>query len=245
MIAKINGIPINAADDIPDNEEIRRRACSELLRQAAQRSGLLSMEDTPGGDGVISCTASNAIEALLEKELTLSEPTEENCQRYYLSRRNDYHSTEKIHARHILFAVTDGMNVTALRKRAEAALLAARCLNDADGFVKMAQELSNCPTGLQGGGMGWLTADDCAPEFARELFGRTEVGVLPRLVHSRFGLHIVEVLQREPGVIQPFSQVQGAVLASLRQSAYVSGLRQYLHVLAEQAEVEGVDFAPG
>jgi hypothetical protein len=40
----------------------------------------------------------------------------------------------------------------------------------------------------------------CAPEFAREIFGKPEVGVLPRLVHSRFGLHVVEVLAREPGL---------------------------------------------
>ena len=66
---------------------------------------------------------------------------------------------------------------------------------------------ASCPTApvvLQGGDLGWLTSNDCAPEFARELFGHAEVGVLPRLVHSRFGLHVVEVLQREPGIVQPF-----------------------------------------
>ena len=59
--------------------------------------------------------------------------------------------------------------------------------------------------------MGWLTAQDCAPEFAREIFGKPEVGVLPRLVHSRFGLHVVEVLAREPGVEPPFEAVKSAV----------------------------------
>ncbi len=34
---------------------------------------------------------------------------------------------------------------------------------------------------------------------ARKYSAHTEVGVLPRLVHSRFGLHVVEVLEREPG----------------------------------------------
>ena len=49
----------------------------------------------------------------------------------------------------------------------------------------------------QGVRQDWLTAADCAPEFAREIFGRAEIGVLPRLVHSRFGLHIVEIVERE------------------------------------------------
>ena len=86
-----------------------------------------------------------------------------------------------------------------------------------------------------------MAGADCAPEFAREIFGHAEVGVLPRLVHSRFGLHIVEVLEREAGVAQSFESVRGAVAMSLRQQTFVTALRQYLSVLAGAAEVENVD----
>ncbi len=106
--------------------------------------------------------------------------------------------------------MTQGVDVVALRKRAEAALLDVRCHyhNNTEVFAKIARELSNCPSGssagMLGGDPGWLTSNDCAPEFAKESFRHPEVGVLLRLVHSRFGLHVVEVLQREPGVEQPF-----------------------------------------
>ena len=56
--------------------------------------------------------------------------------------------------------------------------------------------------------------------------------MLPRLVHSRFGLHVVEVLQRQAGVVPAFEQVHAAVAQSLRQQAYVTALQQYLRVLA-------------
>ena len=95
--------------------------------------------------------------------------------------------------------------------------------------------------GSKGGDLGWLASEDCAPEFARELFGHLEVGVLPRLVHSRFGLHVVEVLEREAGMQQPFESVKGAMAMSLRQQTYVTALRQYLQLLAGQALVEGVE----
>ncbi len=65
--------------------------------------------------------------------------------------------------------------------------------------------------------------------------------MLPRLVHSRFGLHVVEVLAREAGQDQPFELVRGAVAMSLRQKTYVTALRQYLGLLAGQAEIAGVD----
>jgi peptidyl-prolyl cis-trans isomerase C len=144
---------------------------------------------------------------------------------------------------HILFAVTPGVDVVALRKRAELTLLDVRCHdgNVNDSFADAARAWSNCPSGAEGGDLGRLCAADCAPEFARELFGHVEVGVLPRLVHSRFGLHVVEVLARESGVAQPFDAVHGAVAMSLRQQAYVTALRQYLRLLAGEAMVEGVD----
>lgn len=241
--ARINGVPLHTADETPGDDELRQRACTELLRQAAQQRGLLAADDLPATDGVISEAAADAIEALLDGMLETTEPSVEACQRYYAAHQSSYSSGEKVHARHILFAVTPGVDVVALRKRAEAALLDVRCHDDAaaDGFAKAARELSNCPSGKQGGDLGWLTAGDCAPEFAKELFGLPEVGVLPRLVHSRFGLHVVEVLQREPGIIQPFDAVHGAVAMALRQQSYVTALRQYLHELAGQASVEGVE----
>jgi peptidyl-prolyl cis-trans isomerase C len=148
-----------------------------------------------------------------------------------------------VRLRHILFAVTPGVDVVALRKRAEAALLDVRSRDDRDldRFSESARALSNCPSGAAGGELGWLTAVDCAPEVAREVFGHADVGVLPRLVHSRFGLHLIEVIERKPGVAQPFEAVHAAVAQSLRQQSDVTALRQYLRVLAAAAVLEGVD----
>lgn len=242
-VACINGVALQRADETLGQEELRQRACSELLRQAAQASGLLAANEPAAVDGVVTAGTSQAIEALLERELVIPEPSDDACQRHYEAHAALYRQGEKVKARHILFAVTPGVDVVALRNRAEACLLDVRCHvpGQADGFAEAARTLSNCPSGEQGGALGWLSAAECAPEFARELFGHVEVGVLPRLVHSRFGLHVVEVQKREPGVQQPFAAVSGAVAMSMRQQAYVTALRQYLQVLAGQALVQGVD----
>lgn len=242
-VACVNGVPLHAADETLTPNELRQRACTELLRQAAQREGLLAADDTATIDGVISEAAAQAIEDLLDDRLDIPEPSEEASQRHYAAHQSSFTPGEKVHARHILFAVTPGVDVVALRKRAEAALLDVRCHDGkrSEAFAKTASELSNCPSGARGGDLGWLTSNDCAPELAKEIFGHAEVGVLPRLVHSRFGLHVVEVLQREPGVVQSFETVRGAVAMSLRQKTYVTALRQYLRLLAGQASVEGVE----
>jgi len=241
--ARVNGVAICQPGETVPADELRQRACTELLRQAAQAQGLLAAADSASADGVISEAAAAAIETLLEQRLQVPEPSEEACRRYYAAHEGAYRTGERVRARHILFAVTPGVDVVALRKRAEPVFLGVRCHDgqSAGLFADAARQWSNCPSGERGGDLGWLESADCAPEFSRELFGRTEVGVLPRLVHSRFGLHIVEVLEREPGVAQPYESVRGAVAMALRQQAYVTALRQYLSLLAGAAAVEGVE----
>jgi peptidyl-prolyl cis-trans isomerase C len=242
-VARINGVALNAESEVLALEALRQRAYTELLRQAAIRDGLLDSDDAPTVDGVVSEAASQAIDAWLEAELQLPEPSDEACQRHHAAHPARYRSGEQVRVRHILFAVTPGTDVVALRNRAETCLLDVRCHDGtaSDGFARSARELSNCPSGEAGGELGWLKPEDCAPEFARELFGHVEVGVLPRLVHSRFGLHVVEVLEREGGVPQSFESVRGAVAMALRQQAWVTALRQCLQLLAGQAEVEGIE----
>jgi peptidyl-prolyl cis-trans isomerase C len=243
VVARINGVALHNPDDKLSPDELRQRACTELLRQNAQAAGLLDASDTPSADGVISEAAADAIDALLERNLNVPEPSEEACRRHHAAHRSTYRTGERVRVRHILFAVTPGVDVAALRKRAEPIFLDVRCDDGpaSDGFADAARKWSNCPSGEHGGELGWLRSTDCAPEFARELFGHIEIGVLPRLVHSRYGLHVVEVLEREPGVAQPFESVRGAVAMSLRQQSFVTALRQYLRLLAGQATVEGVE----
>ncbi|MFT3849870.1 MAG: peptidylprolyl isomerase [Propionivibrio sp.] len=243
-VASINGVALNTADEALSADDLRQRACSELLRQAAIVEGLLAGDDVCGTDGILSEAATQAVEALLERNLNIPEPSEEECRRHYAANPARYATGERVRARHILFAVTQGVDVVALRNRAETTLLDVRCHDGnalEDKFAKAAREQSNCPSGAEGGHLGWLTQADCAPEFARELFGHAEIGVLPRLVHSRFGLHVVEVLERQPGVEPAFADVRGAVVMAMRQKTYVTALRQYLNRLAGQAELVGVD----
>ena len=239
----VDGVPLTDGDEALTAEDLRARANVELLRQAAIAAGLLAADDPAPTRGAISEAASDAIEALLDRELVRPAPDEQTCRRYHAANAARYAVGEKALLRHVLFALTPGVDIDALRKRAEACLidLRARTRGEADRFAPAAAELSNCPSGKNGGDLGWLRAEDCAPEFAREIFGRTEVGVLPRLVRSRFGLHVVEVLAREAGTVPAYEEVQEAVRQTLDRQTFATALRQYLQLLAGRARVVGVD----
>lgn len=241
-IARINGVPLHAEDETLDAATLRQRACTELLRQAAQRTGLLAVGDAPVLDGVISDAASAAIERLLDQQLALEEPSEDACRRHYAAHPTAFTQGERAMLRHVLFAVTEGVDVNALRSRAEALLVELRCADpESAAFAEAAAKFSNCPSGQSGGELGTLTREDCAPEFAREVFGNDAIGILPRLVHSRFGFHVIEVRSREAAPLPPFETVRATVAHTLRQQAWINALRHYLQTLADEAEIVGVD----
>jgi peptidyl-prolyl cis-trans isomerase C len=204
----------------------------ERLRREAIDAGLLAADDPAPVDDIPSEAAAAAIEALLERVVRVEPPDEASCRRFHAANPGRFAVGERARLRHILFAVTPGVDVAALRGRAEACLidLRARARDESgDRFAAAAREWSNCPSGAQGGELGKLAAADCASEFAREVFGHSEVGVLPRLVTSRFGFHVVEVLEREPGRVPPYEDVREAVRMQLERQATVNALRRHIH----------------
>jgi peptidyl-prolyl cis-trans isomerase C len=243
-VASINGIALHEPGDSPDPQTLRERAVTELLRQQAVKQGLL-----PRFRGLSHTEPDEAqrqvIEAMVDQAVSAPEPTEDECQRHYEAQKNRLIVGQALHVRHILFAVTPGVNVHALSQRAEAALLELIRKDVAPGrFEQLATELSNCPSSAQGGDLGWLAPEDCAPELANELFFQTDsrwgMGVHPRLVHTRFGLHIIEVLGRKKGTLPPFEQVREQIAARLALQSRATAMRQYLKLLVGQAVVEGV-----
>ncbi len=198
----------------------------EALRAQAEASGLL--DPALGAD---PAAVRDGIERLLEERLRPAEASEEECRRYYAAHSAQFVVGERVRARHILFAVTPGVPVAKLREKAEQVLHALRA--DPAAFGGQARALSNCPSGAQGGDLGWLAAGECAPEFEQEIFGRDDLGVLPRLTLSRHGFHIVEVLEREPGSPPEFEEVRERVAAILARRAYVNEARRFLATVAD------------
>ncbi len=244
-LASVNGVALHEPGEMLDGQVLRERACVELLRQEARRMGLLPRVDEAVAREPDAAERA-AIEALLEACVQSPEPGEEACRRHYEAHQRRFVVGQASRVRHILFAVTPGVPVQALAQRAEATLLElSRPGAASERFASLAAELSNCPSGAHGGDLGWITPEDCAPELAGALFLQEDaiqtVGLHPRLVHSRFGLHIVEVLERLPGRLPALDEVRAHVAARLSLQSRATALRQYLRLLAGQARIEGVD----
>ncbi len=242
-VASVNGVPLHPLGQRPDDDELRELAYTELLRQHAVSAGLLPVTVTSAD---LTEAQRHTIETMVDQAVTSPLPTDEECRRYYEANTNHFVVGQAQHVRHILFAVTPGVNVHALAVRAENALLTLSRKDVPEGqFARLASELSNCPSSVQGGDLGWIGPNDCAPELANELFHQKHpqwgLGVHPRLVHTRFGFHIIEVLGSKKGKQIPYEQVQQRIAATLSMQSRAVALNQYMRLLAGQATVKGVD----
>lgn len=195
-----------------------------LARRAVERSLLMEGADEVATDA--------AIEALLDREAPTPEPTDEECSRFYAKNLDRFTSGELVFARHILFAIVPGAPVDAIRSKAEETLQRVRA--DPEWFAELARTLSNCPSGQHGGNLGQLSRGECVPEFEQPVFGASSAGLLPELVRTRFGFHVVAVDRRVGGETLPFEAVKQRVAECLREGVRRKALQQYLRILSAE-----------
>lgn len=224
----VNGVAVRSEA----GASVELAAARELLRQRALALGLVA-------EGASAERVDDAIERLIEREVAMPEPTVEECRRYYEANSPRFRSGDLVFVYHILFQITPGSPVNMVRNWAERML--AQLLAAPDEFEACAREVSNCPSAEQGGNLGQIGRGDTVPEFEQALFTDQSTGILPRLVNTRHGFHIVRIDRRLPGKTLPFDLVRERIAALLSERVQQVALRQYVRLLAGSADVQGVD----
>jgi peptidyl-prolyl cis-trans isomerase C len=206
-----------------------------LLIDRARSRGLLMREELECDDADLD----DALDALLALECAVPDPTEAELRRFYEQNRAALRAGERVHAAHILFAVKTIGLAEALRARAEALL--AECRERPERFDEAARTLSNCPSGTRGGDLGWLSRGECVPEFERVIFAGAETGLWSRPVATRFGWHLIRIIERDRGRPLSFEEARAAVAAHVKSRSRRKAGAHYLQRLAAEARIEGGD----
>lgn len=96
----------------------------------------------------------------------------------------------------------ESCNVTSVRAshilvdtREDAAAI-KEAIDNGEGFVTMAKRYSKCPSGQQGGDLGYFERGQMVKEFEDAAFS-LPVGKVSEPIHSQFGWHLIKVLDRK------------------------------------------------
>jgi peptidyl-prolyl cis-trans isomerase C len=178
------------------------------------------------------------VEALFAQEVRVPQADEASCATFYRKQPALFCNGEMIEARHILFQVTPTVPLELLRETADAVLAELRA--QPDRFAELARQYSNCASGELGGSLGQLTRSQTVPEFEDYVFRLAAGEMGDRLLETRFGLHIVQVLRRVEGELLPFEAVKSQIADNLTRQSWQRAVHQYLQILVGKADVQGV-----
>jgi peptidyl-prolyl cis-trans isomerase C len=110
-------------------------------------------------------------------------------------------------------------------------------------FAELARIHSACPSGQTGGSLGQITRGQTVPEFETFLVALESGQLCPVPVPTPYGYHILRLDRRLDGRDLPFEAVRTAIAEYLREHAMTLAVRQYIQLLAGQANLEGIDLA--
>jgi len=241
MAIIVNGVELTDTDlerempahaDTPDSQQAAMTAAvlrRVLLDEAAQ----LHITSSHGDEAMI--------EALLDHQLAeAAAPTHEECERHYLADLERWRVNERARVSHILFQVTESVDLAALRQRAQRTLDELLHADDLElRFVHSARTLSNCPSGVDGGALGEIGRGDTVAAFERVVFAAPAGTLCPELVETEFGFHIIRVHDKSPGSVLPFDQVELRIRVAMTQALRDLAERRYVMEAVGRANIQG------
>lgn len=143
-------------------------------------------------------------------------------------------SMAQTRARHIL--LRPGGQLTQAQAVARIADFKKRIESGGATFADLAREHSQDGSAAQGGDLGWATPGMFVPEF-EEPMNRLADGQISAPVVSRFGVHLIQVMERRR-VEQSEREVREAVRAQLRESRYDAAFATWAQEIRNNAFVE-------
>lgn len=146
---------------------------------------------------------------------------------------SDMRTTES-HARHILLPAAD--EAAARQAIAQLSEVRKRIAAGKLDFAAAARELSKDSSAAQGGDLGWAPEGAFVPEF-QEQVNALQPGGLSQPFASRFGVHLVQLLDRRSAAMTQDQQIQAA-RNILRQQKAEEALRKWESEVRAQAYVE-------
>ncbi len=210
-----------------------------------QRARIIELTPEPISDeaGRRETDEEAIMRGVVDREVTVPEPDDETCRRFYDRNGARFRSSDIYEAAHILFAALPKDTEAYSRARADAAGVLAVLREHPESFATMAQAHSRCSSAAQGGNLGQITAGQTTPEFEQALMALSTGQLCEAPVATRYGFHIIRLDRKHEGRVLPYEIAADRIADYLRESVRRRADAQYIARLVTAAKIEGIDLA--
>lgn len=246
------GVTVNGIQITPEqiNAEVQYHPASSLIEakykamQALVIKELLMQKASALGVslGGPQHKPEQAIDDLLAAEISVPEPDEETCRRYYDSNKRRFFTSPLFDVSHILYLAPPEDDETCAKAKEKADDALRRIREAPDLFESIARSESGCSSGKEGGRLGQLSKGQSLPVFEAALMGMKEGEISSEPVQTEVGYHIIKVHKRAEGQQLPYEAVKNWISDFLSKQCWQRAFSQYVQILAGEAEISGFHF---
>lgn len=164
-----------------------------------------------------------------------ADPTEAEILAHFEAHRDEYTRPERVLAQHILIKPSDASETGKAAARERLAAIRQRAVDGAP-FADLASDNSDCPSGKEGGSLGWFSRGMMVEAFDKAAF-ELETGELSDIIETPFGYHIIRKTDHEASKPADFDEARESVRDFLRHARRGEALSRHVDALRAQAEI--------
>jgi len=179
-----------------------------------------------------------AIQKLIDKQIADKIViTAVESKQYYTANPQLFKQSGEIRASHILIKLDPSADDA---KKAEALTkikLIQQKLRNGEDFAELAKTSSEGPSSVKGGDLGFFKRGNMVKPFEDAAFA-LEPNEVSEIVQTRFGYHIIKVVEKKPERTIGYEEIQKRLEEHLKQKKVQEEVGLYLIELRKTAEIE-------
>lgn len=161
----------------------------------------------------------------------VADPTEDEVVQFFEAHKAEFVTPPQVLCQHILVKGSDDKALDKIKEIRE------RIVSGKSDFAAEAKEHSDCPSGAEGGSLGWFGRGMMVPEFDKVAF-EMKKGEVSGVVSTQFGYHIIYKADEKGGGEQTLVDVHDQIKDLLRHEARGRAMDSFVAELKANAKIE-------
>ena len=220
-------IPLMAADiDAEVSKVVTQVGGPENYKQALDAQGITEVQFRK------ELEKGAKVNKLVEQACAgVADPTEDEVAKFYEAHKAEFVVPHQVLCQHILVKGSDDAALDKIKAIRE------RIVSGGADFAEEAKKNSDCPSGQEGGSLGWFGRGMMVPEFDKVAF-EMKKGEVSGVVSTQFGYHIIYKADEKGGGEQTLVDVHDQIKDLLRHEARGRAMDAFVAELKANAKIE-------
>jgi len=167
---------------------------------------------------------------------SVCDPVEDELKKYYADHKDDFKKAERVLAQHILVS-PDGTEASSKDEARQKIIGIREGIVGGKDFSAEAATHSMCPSGKEGGSLGWFARGMMVPEFDTAVFSMN-VGDVSDVIETQFGFHLIQKTDHEESAEATYEESREKILELIRHSKRGEAVTAFVDSLKADAKIE-------